>query len=212
MSAERRVFAAGFTATLLVFLSGGAGVPALPRYVTGPLGAGDVAVGIVMGSFAFTSVILRPVGGQLSDRRGRRAIFVAGSAIASVAGLIYLLPFGLAGLIIARLVLGIGEGWLYTAGASWVVDMTPEERRGGVIGLFGMSIWLGLSIGPAIGELLRAIGGYDAVWVFAAAAPAAAALVALKIPEERPVGGVPTEGSFLPRGAFLPGVALWCSV
>ncbi|MEA2492366.1 MAG: hypothetical protein QOJ29_277 [Thermoleophilaceae bacterium] len=212
MAPPSRVFAAVFAATLLVFLSVGAVVPALPRYVTGPLGFGDVAVGVVMGSFAFTSVFLRPIGGRLSDQNGRRVVFVAGSGLAAVAGLIYLLPLDLPGLILARLVLGIGEGWLYTAAASWVVDMTPEERRGGVIGLFGMSIWLGLSIGPAIGELLRSIGGYDAVWMFAAAAPALAALLALRIPEERQTVVAAGDATFLPRGAFLPGIALWCSV
>jgi MFS family permease len=206
------VFAAVFAATLLVFLSVGAVVPALPRYVTGPLGEGDVAVGIVMGAFAFTSVFLRPVGGRLSDRNGRRAVFVAGALITAAAGLIYLLPLDLPGLVLARLVLGIGEGWLYTAAASWVVDMTPPERRGGVIGLFGMSIWLGLSIGPAIGEALRGLGGYDAVWVFAAVAPALAGVLALRIPEERPELRVPEDATLLPRGAFLPGLALGCSV
>src|SRR5689334_1221192 len=133
MNSGRRLFAAVFAATLLVFLSIGAVVPALPRYVTGPLGHGDVAVGVVMGAFAFTSVFLRPVGGRISDRRGRRVVFVAGCALMAAAALIYLPPFGLAGLVVARLVLGVGEGWLYTAGASWVVDATPEERRGNVI-------------------------------------------------------------------------------
>lgn len=212
MDSPRRLFAAVFAATLLVYLSIGAVVPALPRYVTGPLGKGDVAVGIVMGAFAFTSVFLRPVGGRLSDRRGRRLVFVAGCGVMTVAGLIYLLPFGFTGVMIARLVLGVGEGWLYTAGASWVVDHTPIERRGSVLGLFGMSIWLGLSLGPAIGELLRGLGGFDAVWVFAAVAPAIAASVALRIPEEREAVAESGDTTFLPRGAFLPGLALLFSV
>src|SRR2546426_12542652 len=127
MATARRVFAAVFGATLLVFLSIGAVVPALPRYVTGPLGFGDVAVGVVMGSFAFTSVFLRPVGGRLSDTRGRRPVFVAGAAVMAIAGLLYLLPLGLPGLVFARLVLGVGEGWLYTAAAAWVVDLTPPR-------------------------------------------------------------------------------------
>lgn len=210
---SRRLFAAVFTANLLLFFSVGAVVPALPRYVTGPLGGGEVAVGIVMGAFAFTSVFLRPVGGRLSDRHGRRAIFVAGAVVMAAAGLLYLLPTGIGGLIAARLVLGIGEGWTYTAAASWVVDMTPEERRGNVLGLFGMSVWLGLSVGPVIGELLRSAGGYDAVWIFSAVAPALAALVAMRIPEQRQaLGREAADGSYLPRGALLPGLALWCSV
>jgi MFS family permease len=206
------VFARVFSVVLLVFLSVGAVVPALPRYVTGPLDEGNVAVGVVMGAFAFTSVFLRPVGGRLSDHHGRKLIVVAGAALSAVAGGIYLLPLDLPGLILARLVLGIGEGWIYTAAVAWVVDVTPESRRGGVIGLFGMSIWLGLSIGPAIGEGLRSLGGFDAVWVFAAAAPAVAGLLALQIPEQRQRVEPTEHATYLPRGAFLPGVALWCAV
>jgi MFS family permease len=208
----RRVLVAVFTANLLAFLAVGAAVPALPRYVTGPLGYGDVAVGFVMGAFAFSSVILRPLGGRLSDRRGRRTVFIFGAVISALAGLLYLAPLGLPGLIAARLVLGIGEGWTYTAAASWVVDMTPPERRGGVIGIFGLSIWLGLSVGPAIGEGLRSIGGFDLVWLFAAAAPAAAAMLATRIPERARSYRHGTDDVLLPRGALLPGVALWCSV
>jgi MFS family permease len=194
----------------------GAVVPALPRYVTGPLEGGEIAVGIVMGSFAFTAVFLRPVGGRLSDQRGRRTVAVIGTTLTSFAGCLYLLPLDIPGLILARLVLGVGEGWLYTAAAAWVVDVTPEERRGETIGLFGMSIWLGLSLGPPIGEALRAIGGFDLVWVFAAVAPAIGAVIAARTPEPRRPRPVLTDGApeqaLLPRGALLPGLALGCAV
>jgi MFS family permease len=209
------VFAGAFTATLITFLGVGAVVPALPRYVTGPLGAGEIAVGIVMGSFAFTAVVLRPVGGRLSDRRGRRTVAVTGATLTAIAGCLYLLPLDIPGLIMARLVLGVGEGWLYTAAAAWVVDVTPEERRGETIGIFGMSIWLGLSLGPPIGEALRAIGGFDLVWIFAAVAPAIGAVIAYRTPEDklmRPRAAETEHEDLLPRGALLPGLALGCAV
>ena len=211
----RRVFAGAFTATFITFLGVGAVVPALPRYVTGPLGAGEIAVGIVMGSFAFTAVVLRPVGGRLSDRRGRRTVAVTGATLTAIAGCIYLLPLDIPGLILARLILGVGEGWLYTASAAWVVDVTPEERRGETIGIFGMSIWLGLSLGPPIGEALRAIGGYDLVWAFAAVAPAIGAVIAYRTPEDKlalPRADSTEHQDLLPRGALLPGLALGCAV
>jgi MFS family permease len=165
-----------------------------------------------MGSFAFTAVVLRPIGGRLSDQIGRKTIAVTGTTLTAIAGCLYLLPLDIPGLILARLVLGVGEGWLYTAAAAWVVDVTPEERRGETIGLFGMSIWLGLSLGPAIGEALRAIGGFDLVWAFAAVAPAVGAVVAARTPEARHVASTPTENVLLPRGALLPGLALGCAV
>src|SRR4051794_41979224 len=61
-----------FAAVLCGFLAVGAVLPVLPRYVRGPIGAGDVAVGVVTGAFAFTAVIGRPLGGRLAGARGRR--------------------------------------------------------------------------------------------------------------------------------------------
>ena len=71
-------------------------------------------------------------------------------------GFLYLLPLGVGGLIAARLVLGAGEGAVFTAGSAWIVDLAPPERRGRVIGLYGLAVWAGLSIGPLFGELISA--------------------------------------------------------
>ena len=48
--------------------------PILPRYVQGPIGSGDVAVGIVTGAFAITGLACRPLAGSIADRRGRKPI------------------------------------------------------------------------------------------------------------------------------------------
>ena len=164
-------FAGVFAACVLAFLGLGAVLPVLPRYVKGPIGSTDIAVGIVTGAFAFTAVVCRPLGGRLADTRGRRIVVVTGALLASAAGLLYFVPAGVAGLVVARLFLGAGEGLVFTAGAAWTVDLAPEETRGRAIGLFGLTIWSALTAGPVIGEVLRQNLGYDAVWAFAAAAP-----------------------------------------
>ena len=52
-----------------------------------------------------------------------------------------------------------------------------------MIGLYGLAIWTGLSVGPLIGELLCTVSGYTAVWLFAGAAPLVGALIALRLPD-----------------------------
>jgi len=148
---RRAAFAGIFAVTLLALLSVGAVLPVLPRYVRGPLGAGNVAVGVVIGSYAVTGLISRPFAGRLADSRGRRPAVVLGSLLASAAGFLYLIPAGVPGLIASRLVLGAGEGMVFTAGSAWIVDLAPPGRRGRVIGLYGLAVWSGLSLGPPIG-------------------------------------------------------------
>ena len=123
-------FAGIFVVTLLSLTAVGAVLPVLPRYVRGPLDSGDLAVGFVIGAFAFTALASRPVAGRIADTRGRRPVVVAGALLASAAGGLYFLPGGLPSLLLARLVLGAGEGAVFTAGATWVVDLAPRDGGG----------------------------------------------------------------------------------
>ena len=199
-----------FLTALLCFIAIGAALPTLPTFVRGPLHSGDVAVGFVVGAFALTSVVCRPIAGRQSDHRGRRIVMVAGALAMALGGILYLLADNVGTLIAARLVVGAGEGSVYTAGATWAVDLAPEDRRGFALGLFGLAVWGGLSLGPLAGELLRSSSGYDAVWTLTAALPAAAALLATRLPEpEFPALSPEAEReALLPKAAHRPGLAL----
>jgi MFS family permease len=204
---RRAAFAGIFAVTLLALVSVGAVLPVLPRYVRGPLDAGNVAVGIVIGSYAITGLIGRPFAGRLADSRGRRPAVVLGSLLASAAGFLYLIPAGVPGLIGARLVLGAGEGMVFTAGSAWIVDLAPPGRRGRVIGLYGLAVWSGLSLGPPIGELILQLSSFELVWVFAGVAPLVGTLIALRLPETF-VPPAQEHGPLIARESVRPGAAL----
>ncbi|HSS32462.1 MAG TPA: MFS transporter [Solirubrobacterales bacterium] len=174
-------FAALFAVTFCGLVAVGSVLPVLPRYVHGPIGAGDIAVGIVVGCYAITGLLLRPVAGRLADRWGRKPTVILGTLLIAASGFLILPDLGLAGLIFARLVVGIGEGSLYTAGSAWIVDMAPEARRGRVLGLYGLAVWGGLSVGPLIGQVLLDNSGYQAVWIFAGALPLVGTAIALLV-------------------------------
>jgi MFS family permease len=199
-----------FVAGLCAFVATGAALPVLPTFVRGPLHAGDVAVGIVVGSFAITSVVCRPLAGRQADRLGRRAVLVAGSLALALGGLMYLVSDSVITLVAARLMVGAGEGAVYTAGATWAVDLSPPERRGLALGMFGLAVWGGLSLGPVAGELLRSHSGYGAVWILTAVLPAAGAAIALRVPEPRrpATSGEHKPSELFPRSARRPGLAL----
>jgi MFS family permease len=172
-----------FVCALLAFIAIGAALPVLPVYVRGPLHSSNLAVGVVVGAFSVTSVFCRPLAGRLADSRGRRLVLVGGALAMSLGGLLYLFATSVGTLLVARLVVGVGEGSLYTAGATWAVDLAPPGRQGLALGLFGLAVWGGLSLGPLAGELLHSSLGYDAVWALTAALPFAGALIALCLPE-----------------------------
>jgi MFS family permease len=199
-----------FVVALLAFLAIGAALPVLPGFVRGPLHSSDVAVGIVVGAFAITSVFCRPIAGRQADARGRRLVLICGSLAMAIGGGLYLLASSVPSLILARLAVGAGEGAVYTAGAVWAVDLAPIERRGLALGLFGLAVWGGLSLGPIAGEVLRSSLGYEAVWVLTALLPLVGALIAMRLPEPPAPTGARSPGplALLPRAAYRPGLAL----
>ena len=205
-----------FASTLLNMLAVGAALPVLPRYVKGPIGGSDVEVGLVIGAFAFAAIIVRPVAGRWGDRRGRRPVMVAGTAFTAVAGALYAVPWGVTGLVIARVILGAGEGVVYTSGAAWMADRASDDERGRVIGLYGLAIWGGVSAGPVLGEgLFDWTGSYRAVWALCVALSLASLAALYWMPRERSgkphaAGQTVATGwsSLLPKASIRPGLAL----
>ena len=199
-------FAGIFIVTNLGLLAIGATLPVLPRFINEELNGTDLEVGLVTGAFAFTGIVCRPIAGNIADRRGRKFAVMVGTGLGVIAGALLFLPASILGLFISRLFVGAGEGSVFTAGAAWVVDMAPEDRRSRMVGFYGLAIWTGLSLGPLIGEVLLQAGGYNLVWAFAAAAPALAAIVASRLPESVEPGGERAHGPLISREAMGPGV------
>ncbi|WP_433378678.1 MFS transporter [Streptosporangium sp. CA-115845] len=189
-----------------------AAIPVLPGFVRESFGAGDFAVGLVVMATALTALLVRPVSGHLADRYGHRLVMRAGALIIAVGGLLYFLPLGLSGLVAVRLLAGVGEASLFTAGAVWVVSLAPHDRRGQLIGLYGVSMWGGISVGTFLGALLLNFG-YGAVWGFSAVAALVGLLLISAVPAPARAGqpGEVRQGgghTLLPRPVLLPGLAL----
>lgn len=199
--------------TLAYFISVGALQPTLPRFVQGPLGGGDIQVGLAVGAFAFSAVLIRPLVGPIGDRRGRRLLIVLGAAIVafSVAG--YVFADSLSLLLALRLLSGVGEACFYVGAASVVNDLAPEERRGEALSYFSLALYLGLTIGPIIGEsVFEAFDGFDAAWLVAALSAGIAALLGLIVPDTRPEGSHENEFRWFHPAGILPGTVLAASI
>jgi MFS family permease len=189
------------------FVALGAVLPALPAYVRGPLGASDLAVGLVVTSSSIAALLARPFTGYLAEARGRRRVMLLGTALMAAGGAGYLFASGVPGLIATRLLLGLGEACMFTSGSVWVITIAPPERRGQLIGWYGVSQWFGLTVGPLIGSQLLAARGYTAVWLFAAAAPLAGVAICAWL-VDRPTPPTPVRPRLLPGPAIGPGLAL----
>jgi len=184
-----------------------AAIPVLPGFVRDRYHATDLLVGSAVTATALTALLIRPVAGSQADARGHRSVMQAGAALVLLGGLGYFLPIGLAGLLLNRLLLGVGEAALFTAGAVWTVSLAPHDRRAQLIGFYGISMWAGISTGTFLGAALRP-AGYAAVWGLCAVAAAVslALISSVPSPPHRPRTG--KAAGLLLRPALTPGLAL----
>jgi MFS family permease len=187
-------------ATFLGFLGIGAVLPALAPHVRHDLGGSDQTVGLVIGIFSFVALGSRLISGPLADTRGRKIAFLAGLASCGMAGVVYLLPLGIAGACLARMFQGFGEACLYTGAATWAVELGGLHRSGQTLGLVSSGIWGGISVGPVVGNWLETFPRAAMLQVFAALL----AIVLLTQVREEYRAAVKRERRFWPSVPILP--------
>jgi MFS family permease len=205
--------------TFAYFVGIGAMLPVLPLYVKGPLGGGNLAVGLAVGSFSLSALLLRPLAGRLGDARGRRALILTGGTVVALAVAGYNAATGMPALIALRLITGAGEAFFFTGAASAINDLAPDERRGEAVSYFSLALYAGIAVGPVLGEVVLGHDRFHVVWWLSAASALLAAALAFRVPDtrgtERPAGRgdqAGRRGRLYHPAAVLPGFVVAASV
>ncbi|MFF5293090.1 MFS transporter [Paractinoplanes globisporus] len=118
----------------------------------------------------------QPVVGRLVDRYGARRLYLAGTALVGVAGVIGALAPSLSFLIVSRVLLGLGTCAGYPA-AMYLIRRSGVEKPGGLLTALNVSAQTIVVIGPTLGGLLIGAAGWRAL--FAVNIPLAVACLVL---------------------------------
>jgi MFS family permease len=198
-------FIALAVASLAFFTAGGIVLPIAPRFAKFALGADAIGVGVAIGAFSVAALLLRPLVGWSSDRFGRKPLLVGGSLLTVGALVLHLVASDIAVFILARCMLGAGEGFFLVSSLAAASDIAPEERRGEAISFFTLTLYVGLAVGPPIAEVLYPAGSYQAVWLAALTVAAVAVVLTLLVPESAPAIRQRREGVVpdAPRGRLI---------
>lgn len=208
-----RAFLTVAVAELAYFTADGVLLPALPRYVEGPLGGGDIGVGLVIGAFSVSAFFLRPWAGRIGDRQGRRILMVAGGSIFAVSVVGYLVATSIPVLVAMRLLTGVGEALFFVGALSANVDLAPPERRGEAFSFASLALYIGIGAGPFIGEAVIEAWGFRAAWLVAIGLALVAVALSLRLPSMKPEGPESSERHRLVHPAgLLPGVVLLAAI
>ena len=130
----------------------------LPVYAD-TLGASPSVVGIVVSSFSVTALLTRPFAGPAFDSFSRKRLLMASQCIICACMFLYGVVDSLQGLVIVRLVHGIGIGCSGPLAMSLVSEFLPELRFASGISIYALAQSFAQVVGPAAGlYLVNAIG------------------------------------------------------
>jgi MFS family permease len=188
-------------------------VPGMPQYVAS-LGGTSGEVGLIMGFFTLSSVVVRPFFGKMADTRSRKLLMLFGTGLFLVFPFMYIAVKSLVPLYLVRIAHGFAHASYLVAAMAFIADLAPPHRRGEVLGVFGISTMISMAVFPAWGTAVLASGGSFEYLFLLAALTAAVSLVAVlpltdirppARPEGRPFG-------FLKVGSraqvLIPSIAL----
>lgn len=128
-------------------------IPTVPLYLS-RFAATESEIGILVGVFSVSSLILRPFVGRALLTRPEKSLMLAGSLIYVVSCLAYLIAPPFWPLFILRIFQGAGMALFSTSSYTFVANIVPEAHRGRLMSVFSLSGNLPWALGPFFGMVL----------------------------------------------------------
>lgn len=157
------------------------------------IGIAPGVMGAISATNTATQVVALLLFGWLSDRVGRRPIFMLGFGLSALTPLVFVFTASVCGMIIGYVMLGISFSSMYVGATAHIGDRIPHEQHGQMIGLFESSRGLGGLFGPLIAGATVPVIGFKGMFLVMTGIAALGLLVMLvgRLADRR-FGGPPT--------------------
>ncbi|CDY76860.1 Permeases of the major facilitator superfamily [Caballeronia glathei] len=120
----------------------------------------NTEVGLVFSAFAYPYLVFQIIGGWVSDRFGAKRTLIFCGALWALATLLTGFAGGLASLLAARVLLGLGEGATFPAATAAMSRWVAKEKRGFAQGITHAAARIGNAVAPGAIVLVMATYGW----------------------------------------------------
>jgi MFS family permease len=157
--------------------------PLLPRYAD-DLGLSKGAAGVLAAAYAAGTLIASLPAGFVAARVGPRRALLWGLLLLGLSSLAFGFSHHVALLDAARFGQGMAGALAWAGALTWLIQSSPPERRGSVIGdVLGVAV-AGSLFGPAVGALADSVGT-KAIFGSVLVLTLVLSVVALRIPDPK---------------------------
>lgn len=151
------------------------------------LGAPTASIGLLVAAVTITGIVVKLPAGSLADLFGFRQLMLAGLIVKATAPFLYLFVSAWPVLLLVRFYHGLSTA-LYAPAASALVAARYPDQRGRRLGIYGAAENVGVVLGPVLGALVLAHGGFTPAFLLAGGIGIAALLAILPLPRDAPAG------------------------
>jgi MFS family permease len=138
-----------------------------------------LTLGLLLAVYDGAEVLLKPLFGSLADRIGARPVLLGGLVAFAVASAAFVIAGNPAWVGLARFGQGAAAAAFSPAASVLVSRLTPEGAQGRGFGRYGAWKGLGYTVGPVLGGVLIAAGGFSLLFLTLAGLAAVIAVWAL---------------------------------
>ncbi|MFZ1625118.1 MAG: MFS transporter [Gammaproteobacteria bacterium] len=114
--------------------------------------------------YVLVSLISTPLMAKLSDRFGRRSIYILDVALFVSGSVVVAMARSYPMMIVGRAVQALGSGGILPVAAAVIGDTFPPEKRGGALGLIGAVFGIAFLVGPVLAGFVLKYGTWH--WLF----------------------------------------------
>ena len=143
----------------------------------------DAETGLVVSAFMYGYFLTGPLFGFLGDRYRRKGLIAAGIAVWSLGTIASGFATSLTELILARVVVGVGEASYATLGPTIIDDLSTEREKNRNLAIFYVAIPVGSALGFTLGGMMEEAWGWRSAFFVAGGPGLALALITLFILE-----------------------------
>src|ERR671938_7502 len=134
----------------------------------------------VISGYMLAQAAVIPLSGWLSDRFGAKRVYLSSVVLFTLGSALCGLAVNGPMLVATRVLQGIGGGMLMPIGMAVLYRLTPPERRGAIMAMFGLPLMVAPALGPVLGGYLVEFASWRLIFLLNVPIGALALVVGLR--------------------------------